>query len=96
MKISIDPPPASELIVRRPWLKAAGLAVLTVAIVLVVFWDYWPLYLRDILLRLGVSRPVATDIAQTARYLPWFGIAVGGYLISKSREKPLYPTKDDV
>ena len=96
MKISIDPPPATELAVQRPWLKAAGLVVLIVSMALIAFDAYWPPYLKGMFLGLGIEQSTAGYLVYLAGYLRFLGIAVGAYLISKSRAKPLYPRKEEV
>ncbi len=96
MKIKADLPPASEATVYRPWLKTVGLIIGVATIALIAFDDYWPPYLQSILLDLGVNQAKADNLVRLAGYLYLLGIAVGGFLMFKSRERPLYPTKDDV
>ena len=96
MKLSIDPSPGSELMVRRPWLKAVGSIVLVTTLALIAFDDYWPPYLQSLLVGFGVEQSKAEYLVYLAGYLFYLGLAVGGFLMFKAREKPLCPTKDEV
>lgn len=96
MKLTIDPPPASELIVKKPWLKTVGTFVLVASLALIVFDEYWKPYLLRLLLESEIEKPTAAYLVYLAGYIQFLGFAVGGYLRYKAREKPLYPKQEEI
>lgn len=76
----------------RPVYRVIGLVVLFVSILWLLFERGWEPLIVGLLSRSDVGRQLVAYVP----YTPLFLIAIGGYFINKSREKSLYPSKDQV
>ena len=76
--------------------KRMGITIGIIGIASVIFKDYWAPILTNYLLSTGLSGSDVQYYMYLVGFFPLICAAVGGYLMYRSRLKPLHPTKEEI
>jgi len=80
----------------NPDFKMMGMIILIFGMASIVFKEYWEPLLANYLFSAGLSGSDVKYYMYLIGFYPMVCVAVGGYLMYRSREKPLRPSQEDI